>query len=77
MPFLRFESLDADCLGVVDLCLFHCGFPPEPLLPCGLQVGQPFAFGSFASKFHFLHDFGELVLKRACDRVGPLVGPVS
>ncbi|MGW7451973.1 hypothetical protein [Streptomyces sp. NPDC054787] len=63
--FLRFEVLDSGCLGEVDLCPLHRGFPLQPFLPCRLQAGQSFAFGGLASKSYFLHDFGELVLKGA------------
>ncbi|MEJ8642044.1 hypothetical protein WKI68_12310 [Streptomyces sp. MS1.HAVA.3] len=68
--------------GAVCLCAFgrgltFHGFPSHALLLGLLQVSQTLAFRCLPAEADLLHDFGELVLKGACGRVGPFAGPVS
>ncbi|MFE1232829.1 hypothetical protein [Streptomyces sp. NPDC058745] len=67
---------DVVCLGVLDACFIHGGFPADVLLAGCFDLVETFAFGGFAAKRDLLHDLGELVFEGACGGVGPFARPV-
>ncbi|MFF1508282.1 hypothetical protein [Streptomyces sp. NPDC058326] len=67
---------DAVCLGVLDACFFHGGFPADALLAGRFDLVETSAFGGFAAKRDLLRDLGELVFEGTCGGVGPLARPV-
>ncbi|MFD5989570.1 hypothetical protein ACFRPD_25440 [Streptomyces cyaneofuscatus] len=54
---------DTVCLGVLDTCFLHGGFPADALMAGRLDLVETFAFGGFAAKGDLLRDLGELVFE--------------